>query len=46
MYNTSINQIINITLFFINHKYNITLFFESKEVIVLIEQVNVIVKKM
>ena len=32
-------------LFFVNYKYNTNLFFKSKKVIVLIEQVNIIVKK-
>ena len=46
MYNTSINQITDMILFFVNHRYNINLFFKSKKAIVLTEQVNIIVKKM
>ena len=46
MYNTSINQNTDTTLFFINHKYNINLFQESKKAIVLTEQVNIIVTEM
>ena len=42
----SVNQITDMTSFFINHKYNVSLFFESKKVTVLTEQVNIIVKKM
>ena len=35
----------NTTLFFANYKYNINLFFELKKAIVLIEQVNITIKK-
>ena len=34
------------TLFFVNYKYNAYLFFKLKEATVLIEQVNIIMKKM
>ena len=45
-YNTSINQIIDMTLFFTNHEYNINLFLESKKATVLTEQVNITVTDM
>ena len=45
-YNTSTNQITDMTLFFINHEYNTNLFFKSKKAIVLTEQVNITAKKM
>ena len=46
VYNTSINQITDITSFFTNHEYNANLFQESKKVIVLTEQVNITVTEM
>ena len=46
MYNTSVNQITDITSFFVNYEYNINLFQESKKAIVLTEQVNIIVTEM
>ena len=46
MYNTSVNQITDMTLFFVNYEYNANLFCESKKVTVLTEQVNVTAKKM
>ena len=46
MYNTSVNQITNIRLFFVNYEYNINLFQESKKAIVLIKQVNMTVTEM
>ena len=45
-YNTSINQITDITLFFINYEYNINLFQELKKVIILIKQVNITMTEM
>ena len=45
VYNTSVNQIIDMILFFVNYKYNINLFFKLKKATVLIEQVNIITKK-
>ena len=45
-YNTDINQITDMTSFFVNHGYNTNLFLESKKAIVLTEQVNVIVTDM
>ena len=45
MYNTSVNQITDMTSFFINHRYNINLFFKSKKATVLTEQVNITAKK-
>ena len=44
-YNTSVNQITNMTLFFTNYEYNINLFFKLKKAIMLTEQVNITVKK-
>ena len=46
VYKISVNQIIEITSFFINYKYNANLFFKLKKATVLTEQVNVAVKKM
>ena len=46
VYNTSVNQITDMTLFFANHRYNINLFFKSKKATVLMKQVNITVKKM
>ena len=45
-YNTSVNQITDMTLFFANHEYNTNLFLESKKATVLTEQVNIIVTNM
>ena len=45
-YNTSVNQIINITSFFANYKYNVSLFQELKKAMILIEQVNITVTEM
>ena len=45
IYNTSINVIIEQTLFFINHEYNTNLFLELKEAIVLTKQVRVTADK-
>ena len=45
VYNISVNQITDTTLFFINYRYNINLFFELKKATVLTEQVNITVKK-
>ena len=42
-YNTSVNQIMRRSSFFINHKYNINLFLESKKAMILTEQVNIAV---
>ena len=46
MYNTSVNQITGITSFFTNHEYNTNLFQESREAIVLTEQVNITATEM
>ena len=46
VYNISINQITDMTLFFVNYKYNTNLFQELKKAIVLIEQVNITVTEM
>ena len=46
VYNTSVNQITGITLFFMNHEYNTNLFQELKKAIVLTEQVNITVTEM
>ena len=46
VYNTSVNQIISTTLFFVNYEYNANLFLESKKAIVLTEQVNITVTDM
>ena len=46
MNNTSVNQIIDMTLFFVNYENNTNLFFKLKKAIVLTEQVNITVKKM
>ena len=45
-YNTSVNQITDITSFFMNHEYNANLFQESREAMTLIKQVNIIVTEM
>ena len=45
-YNTSVNQITDMTLFFTNYEYNTNLFFKSKKATVLTEQVNITIKKM
>ena len=46
VYNTSINQIIDTTSFFMNHEYNANLFQESKKAMILTEQVNITVTEM
>ena len=43
VYNISVNQITDITLFFADYKYNANLFLESKKAIILTEQVNITV---
>ena len=43
VYNTSINQITDMMLFFVNYEYNANLFLELKKVIILTEQVNITV---
>ena len=45
-YNTSVNQITDITSFFANHEYNTNLFQESREATVLTEQVNITATEM
>ena len=42
----SVNQITDMISLFINYKYNVNLFLKSKKATVLIEQVNITVKKM
>ena len=46
VYNTSVNQTTDITLFFANHGYNANLFQESKKATVLTEQVNITATEM
>ena len=46
VYNTSVNQITDMTSFFTNHEYNANLFQESKKAIILTEQVNITVTEM
>ena len=46
IYNTSVNQITDITSFFTNHEYNANLFLELKKATVLTEQVNITVTDM
>ena len=45
-YNTSVNQITDMTLFFVNHEYNANLFQESKKAMILTEQVNITITEM
>ena len=45
-YNTSVNQITDMTSFFMNHEYNANLFQESKKATVLTEQVNITATEM
>ena len=46
VYNMSVNQITDTTLFFTNHEYNANLFQESKKAMILTEQVNITVTEM
>ena len=46
VYNTSVNQITDMTSFFTNHEYNANLFQESKKAMILTEQVNITATEM